>query len=195
MRSYAGKPARVEVQHQWQLTVAVDQEALAQRIRRLGWRVYATNHPQQTLPLDKAVLAYREEFLVERSLGRLKGRPLSLTPMFLESDTRATALVRLLTVGLRVLTLLEFQARQALEHTNQVIQGLYAANPKRATARPTAEALLRAFKNINFTCIDMGERVYRHITPLSQLQEAILKLWGFPKDIYDKLATQLPQPP
>jgi len=28
--------------------------------------VYATNQPQDSLPLEKAILAYREEYLVER---------------------------------------------------------------------------------------------------------------------------------
>jgi hypothetical protein len=32
------------------------------------------------LSLAQAVLAYRSEYQVERSFGRLKGRPLSLTP-------------------------------------------------------------------------------------------------------------------
>jgi transposase len=32
------------------------------------------------------VLAYRSEYLVERSLGRLKGRPLSLTPVYVQRD-------------------------------------------------------------------------------------------------------------
>ena len=38
-------------------------------------------------------------------MGRLKGRPLSLTPLDLERDDRVTGLIRLLLVGLRVLTL------------------------------------------------------------------------------------------
>jgi len=37
------------------------------------------------LSLAQAVLAYRSEYQVERSLGRLKGRPLSLTPMYVHS--------------------------------------------------------------------------------------------------------------
>ena len=52
---------------------------LESAVRRLGWRVYGTNQPAEQLSLEQAVLAYRSEYLVERSLGRLKGRPLSLT--------------------------------------------------------------------------------------------------------------------
>ena len=82
--------------------------------RRLGWRVYGTNQPATDLTLEQAVLAYRNEYLVERNFGRLKGRTLSLTPMYLADDKRATGLIRWLTVGLRILTLLEGVVRQRL---------------------------------------------------------------------------------
>jgi transposase len=64
------------------VTAVVDEEALDAAVRRLGWRVYATNQPAASLSLPQAVLAYREQYIVERSFGRLKGRPLSLTPMY-----------------------------------------------------------------------------------------------------------------
>lgn len=78
-------------------------------MRRLGWRIYSTNQPQEELSLEQAVLAYRNEYLVERSLGRLKGRPLSLTPMYVQRDDHATGLIRLLSIALRVLTLLDYR--------------------------------------------------------------------------------------
>ena len=87
----------------------VDTRAVEEAIRWLGWRVYATNQPKVMLPLEQAVLAYREEYLVERGFGRVKGKPLSLSPMYVQSDQRATGLVRLLSIGLRVLTLVEFR--------------------------------------------------------------------------------------
>lgn len=55
------------------LTVTRDEAALDRAVRRLGWRVYVTNQPATHLSLARAVLAYRDEYLVERSLGRLKG--------------------------------------------------------------------------------------------------------------------------
>lgn len=64
--------------------------------------------------MEQAVGVYREAFVVERGLGRLKGRPLSLTPMYLHNNRRATGLVRLLSIGLCVVTLLEIVARTRL---------------------------------------------------------------------------------
>ena len=57
VRGYGGRPNRVERDIQVGLTVAVDEVALAQAIAHLGWRVYATNQPQDTLPLEQAILA------------------------------------------------------------------------------------------------------------------------------------------
>ena len=72
--------------------------AFEEAVRRLGWRVYGTNQPRESLSLEHAVLAYRNEYQVERSLGRLKGRPLSLTPMYVQRDDHATGLIRLLSI-------------------------------------------------------------------------------------------------
>ena len=42
---------------------------LERAVSRLGWRIYVTNQGREQLSLAQAVLAYRSEYLVERSLG------------------------------------------------------------------------------------------------------------------------------
>ncbi|MDM8559097.1 hypothetical protein [Candidatus Parabeggiatoa sp. HSG14] len=111
-RSYRDKPTRIETKQVLDVHVQDNQEAHTKK--RLGWRVYATNAPSERLLLNEAVLAYREEYIIERGFGRLKGKPHSLTPMYLQKDDHATGLIRLLTIGLRVLTLLEFVVRSKL---------------------------------------------------------------------------------
>jgi transposase len=157
--------------------------------------VYGTNQSIEQLSLEQAVLAYREEYLIERGFGRLKGKPLSLTPMYLQDDRRATGLIRLLTIGLRVLTLFEFVVRRRLTERNEELAGLYAGNPKRTTAQPTAESLLEAFQEINLNVATFGQQVQRYITPLSELQQKILALSDFPVNIYTRLATTSQNPP
>src|SRR2546427_11444548 len=104
VRAYRGQPARVDHDRHATVEVRVDEAALEATIHRLGWRVYGTNQPGESLSLAQAVLAYRSEYQVERSFGRLKGRPLSLTPMYVQRDDHATGLIRLLSIALRVLT-------------------------------------------------------------------------------------------
>ena len=141
VRAYGTHPATVRVERTVHLHREVDEAAVRAATRRLGWRVYVTNHPEQTLTLEQAVLAYREEYLVERGFGRLKGKPLSLAPMYVQSDQRATGLIYLLSLALRILTLLEGCCRQRLADQHESLPGLYAGNPKRTTSRPTAEAM------------------------------------------------------
>jgi transposase len=114
VRAYQDRPAYDKEDRQATVEVRVDEEALESSVRRLGWRIYSTNQPAGQLSLEQAVLAYRSEYLVERSLGRLKGRPLSLRPMYVQRDDHATGLIRLLSIALRVLTLVEFVVRRQL---------------------------------------------------------------------------------
>ena len=195
LRRYGDRPARVVVESSVVLSVTVDEVALAHQIKRLGWRVYVTNQPQQSLSLAQAVVAYREEYLIERCFGRFKGFPLSLTPMYLQRDDHIKGLIRLLSIGLRVLTLLEFQVRQRLTAQQEKLSGLYPGNPKRATKRPTAEQLLAAFSEITLLLIDVPKQTYVHLTSLSPLQQHILALLEFPVEIYPQLGCDAEEPP
>src|SRR5207244_11810039 len=130
--------------------------------------------PMAAVSIAEAVLAYRSEAQVEPSIARLKGRPLSLTPMYVERDDHATGLIRLLSIALRVLTLLEFVGRRQLATEGAQLAGLYAGNAKRDTARPTAERLLEAFREITLTIIEGAPQTYRHLAALRPLQQRIL---------------------
>jgi transposase len=139
-------------------------------------RVYVTNQTEPLLSLKQAVRAYRDQYLTERGFARLKGFPLSLTPIYLQREDHVTGLIRLLSIGLRVLTLLEFQVRRSLQQDQEKLAGLYIGNPQRETARPTAELLLAAFKEITLLLIEVKNEVYAHLTALCPLQQRILVL-------------------
>jgi transposase len=180
VRAWGTRPARTEVSEKVTVALTVHTEALAQACFLTGWRVYATNAPAPHLSLTQAVLAYRGAYLIERGFHRLKGHALSLTPMYLTTPQHLTGLVRGLLIGLRVLGLLEYKARRALAASGEKLAGLTKGLPKKATARPTAEALLQAFD---------GQSLFRaqgqwYQTPLTDLQRQILKLLSFSEDIY-----------
>src|SRR3989441_885913 len=195
VRAYRNRPATVRTQHQFSISSEVEPEALASAIEQLGWRVYATNQAADRLSLVQAVEAYRDEYLVERNFGRLKGHPLSLSPMYVERDDHATGLVRLLSIALRVLTLLEFVVRRQLAKPGTPLAGLYAGNPKRATTHPTTERLLEAFQEIFLTILLEPHQTQRHITALSALQQRVLALLEFSPTIYSKLCEDSLEPP
>lgn len=195
VQRYGARPATVRVEREVRVTAVVDQAAVTAAIQRLGWRVYATNHHTAHLTLRQAVLAYRSAYLIERGFGRLKGQPLSLTPMYLEREDHVTGLIRLLSVGLRVLTLLEFVVRRRLTADSGVLAGVYTGQPTRATAQPTAERLLAPFQEVTLTIIHEGRATRWHLTPLSPVQQRILALLDLPLDVYTRLGAHCSQPP
>ena len=194
LRRYRDRPATVRTEREVRVMTTVDERVWQETVRGLGWRVYVTNQPSEQLSLTQAVWAYRSEYLVEQDFGRLKGRPLSLTPMYLQRDDHATGLVRLLSIGLRVLTLLEFQVRRHLETEKTQLAGLYTGNPKRTTARPTAERLLETFQGITLTIMKEPDQTRYHLTPLSKLQRRILSLLDLPVNVYADLGADSRKP-
>ncbi len=195
VRAYRDRPATVRITRHFTITSQVQTEALRKASEQLGWRVYATNHAAEQPPLTQAVEAYRDEFLVERNFGRLKGHPLSLTPMYVERDDHVTGLVRLLSIALRVLTLLEFVVRCHLAQQGASLAGLYAGNPKRATTRPTTERLLEAFQGIFLTILVEPDQTRRHLTALSALQQQSQHLLEFSPTLYSHLSEDSSEPP
>jgi len=195
VRAYADQPARTETTHRYLVTVTENAAAIAEYEHLLGWRAFATNAFKTHLSLPQAVLAYREEWLVERDCARLKGRPLSLGPLWLAREDHAVGLVHLLTLGARVLALVEHQVRQNLQRTQRTLAGLYPGQARRATAQPTTERLLKAFKQVFLTVITVGHETHVHLTPLSKLQTTILQAMGCPDDLYSRLVTQSQKPP
>ncbi len=195
LRRYGRRPAAIQVERDLRVTASIDQAAVATAMRQLGWRVYATNAPTEQLSLPQAVWAYRSEYLIEREMGRLNGKPLSLTPMYVERDDPATGWIRLLSIGLRVLTRLEFVARRRLAADPMGLAGLYAGNPKRTTARPTAERLLESFQELTLPIIQEGRRRRYHLTPLSRVQQRILALLDCPVETYTRLCVESRKPP
>jgi len=192
-RGAADRPQREVVQVRYQITsVARHEPDIAARKDSFGWRAYVTNAPAEHLSLEASVLTYRDEWLIERGFHRLKGVPLSLHPLFVKRDDQVVGLIHLLTLAIRLLTLIEFVVRRALQREQAHLVGLHQENPQKATATPTTERLLQAFSNITLTVIQFPDRLLRHVTPLTALQMRILELLGLSPDIYRSLADNSP---
>ena len=173
------------------VTVCTERNDVAYKeaVQCLGWRVYVCN--DLGMSMEEAVLAYREEYIIERGFNRFRGQKLCMTPLFLNSTTRIKGLIRLLSIGLRVLCVVEFKVREALQEKNEKLDKIYEGNPKRATARPTTEMMLKAFKGITRVAVNINTTV-KHIsvTPLNTVQVRILSLLGMPITIYQGLSAQ-----
>lgn len=168
--------------------VVADQALISQHIIRCGWRAYVTNAPLERLTMNTVISTYRDEWIVERGFSRLKGLALGLTPLFVQRDDQVIGLIHLLTLALRVLTLIEFVVRRQLKTTSTELAGLYPEQPQKTTQAPTAERLLRAFSDLTLTFINLRGESLIHPPPLTDLQQKIIQLLGLPSDIYSQLS-------
>jgi transposase len=176
-KSVPEQVTRINLQLQFQPQSA----AIEQAEQLAGWRLYVTNAPTTRLTLTQAVTYYRDEWLLERGFHRFKRGRLPALPIYFQNQDRIVGLMFLLTIALRVFTLIEFVVRQALQRTQQSLAGLYDGNPKRATARPSTEQLLKAFSHLTLYFLP-DSSIF--ITPLSALQRQILSLMKLPETIY-----------
>jgi transposase len=193
VRAYRGRPARQETDLFFQIEVRRDETLIATKKREMGWQVYGTNAVALALP--SVVWAYRGQYRIEDDWSRLKGRPLGLTPMYLQDEQRMQGLMYLLSLALRLLTLLEWRVRERLRQEGAKLQGVYAGQPGRQTDRPSAELLLRAMKTISVSVVEINGQTHALLPPLTAVQTRLLELWGLPPDLYEKVARGFPIPP
>jgi transposase len=188
-RGNPNRPTREIVSVRYQmLTVTRQEVAIAAHQKTLGWRAYVSNTPAEQLNLKQALLTYRDEWIIEHGFHRLKGAPLSLDPLFVKNDDQVVGLTNLLSLAVRMLTLVEFVVRRKLKQNKEKLTGLIENNPKKSLDNPSTERLLKAFDEITLTSVCMPDRVIQHVTPLTTLQTRILELLGLSAAIYTQLA-------
>lgn len=187
VRAYGDQPARVAEQRRYVVQCWRNVAAIQQKEQTLGWRAYVTNAPRRQLSMEQGIQCYADEYLVERNCHRLKGCPLSLSPLWVTREDHAVGLTRLLTLAARVLALVEYEVRQQLKAQRDALTGLFPGQATRETATPTTERLLKAFDNIALIVIRKNNHVERHLTTLSVLQKTILRLLKCPVSWYRQL--------
>ena len=191
-RGSLSREKRVIQKTRYHITHSARQEdTIAARRQRFGWKAFVTNAGQERRSLQEAVLCYRNEYRVERLFNRLKSR-VHIAPLFVKLNEQIEGLTYLLTLGVRVLTVTEFVLRRSLETEQARLPGLHPENKQKMTDKPTAERILKAFSDISLTIIThaAGEDMLRRLTPLSGLQEDILQRLGLGAALYGQLEIQ-----
>jgi len=191
-RGSESRDKRVIKQVRYQISRIVRQEDhIAALTGRFGWKAFVTNAVRKRLSLKDAVLCYRNEYRVERIFNRLKSR-VHIAPMFVTRDDQIEGLTHLLTLGVRVLTVMEFVLRRSLQRERAKLPGLHPENKQKMTDKPTVERVLKAFSNVSLTIIKnaAGAEIIRQLTPLSGLQEEILQRQGLGISLYGQLEIQ-----
>jgi transposase len=185
VRPYRDRPARQETDVFFEIDVRREEALIEEKKREMGWQVYATN--ALVMVLAQVVWAYRGQYRIEDDWSRLKGRPLGLVPMYLQDEQRMQGLVYLLSLALRLLSLLEWVVRERLRKEGAKLQGVYAGQPGRKTDRPSAELLLKAMKTVSVSVVEVNGQIHALLSPLTDVQQRLLALWDMPPDLYEKL--------
>jgi transposase len=189
-RGGANRPTRTVRTVRYVITgVNRKETAIEAAKHRLGWRVQVTNMPQKTLDLAQSVVHYRAGYCVEGDFRMLKGKPIGLSPLYVWTDDQIRGMTHLLTIALRLLTLIQMKIRDALGKEDASLAGLYEGQPSRTTNRPTTIRILRAFvrEEITLAYITIGEQSYVNLSPLSELLISILTYLGLSASLYTSL--------
>jgi transposase len=193
VRAYRGRPARQEKELYFEIEVRREEGLIAEREREMGWQVYATN--ALGMGLSQVVWAYRGQYRIEDDWARLKGRSLGLVPLYLQDEGRIQGLVCLLSVALRVLSLVEWQVREGLRKEGEKLRDVYAGQPGRRTDRPSAELLLGVMKAISASVVEVNGQIHVLLSPLTEIQKRLLALWDMPPGLYENVRRGFPKTP
>jgi transposase len=189
-RGSAKRPRHTEVQVRYQITAvhrdAVAIEALRQR---LGWRVQVTNSPKKRLSLMVAVLSYRSGWCLERDFHLLKDSPLGIRPLYVKLDAQIGGLVRLMTLALRMLSLVEIQGRHGLAASGEPAKGYYSGQPGRQTDNPSGLRILETVTRQRLTLfgIKTVAGTEWQLAPLPKIVKQILGFLGLSETLYTSL--------
>ncbi len=164
--------------------------AIASAQQGLGWQLQVTNVPVAHLDVAQVTAAYRAGWHVEHDFHKLKERPVGLSPLFVWREDQLLGLTRLLTLALRLLTLIETQVACGLIADGASLTRLYEGQPTRATQRPTAARLLKALSRAEITLTEVRspEHTEWYLTPLPPWLSQVLRYLKLPSGLYENLS-------
>jgi transposase len=194
-RGSVRRATRTVVRVRYQIT-AVHREAAAIEIRRkrLGWRVQVTNSPKKRLSLLASVLSYRSGWCLERDFHLLKDNPLGIRPLYVKSDAQIGGLVRLMTLALRMLSVVEMQGRRGVASTGEKAKGYYSGQPGRQTDKPSGQRILETVTRQQLTLFGTktGTGTEWQLAALPEIVRQILGFLGLCETLYTRLTQSLP---
>jgi transposase len=194
-RGSSRRATRTEVQVRYQITeVRRESAAIEARRQRLGWRVLVTNSPKKRLSLVASVLSYRSGWCLERDFHLLKGNSLGIRPLYVKSDAQIGGLVRLMTLALRMLSVVEMQGRRGVTATGEKAKGYYSGQPGRQTDRPSGHRILETVTRQRLTLFGTKTRTGTEwqLAPLPVIVKRILGFLGLSETLYTNLTLAQP---
>ena len=117
-----------------------------------------------------------------------------MLPIYLQKQHRIKGLIRLLSIAMKFITIIQYQVREELDKRKEELKEIFPGNKGRSTSKPTTPMLLRAFKGVGVAFLPTSKGEIAHLTPLNHNQQLILELLGI-SQVYQKILKLLNTPP
>lgn len=149
----------------------------------------ATNLPAEEFSFTQVVNAYNEGWTLEHQFHDLNDRPLGIRTIWVARDDQIVGLTHLITLALRLLTLIGGTIRRTLKTVKATLKGLYEGQRSRVTDRPSPRRILRDFNRaeITLTHVRSPTQDLWHLTALPPLLVEILNYLDLSESIYADL--------
>jgi transposase len=159
-----------------QTTLAVDEAAVAQAVRRQASFLVATNVLTSTRLTDQQLIqTYKDQHSVERGFAFLKDPLFLASSVFVKKPERIVALALVMVLCLLVYRLAEHRLREQLAASRQTIP----SQVNKPTDRPTMRWVFQCFEGVDLLHIRHGPGPARALVlRLAPLHEQVLTLLG-----------------
>jgi transposase len=167
---------------QFSLTFTFDENAYDNALLRCGYYPLLTNMPEDSLSIESAMMAHKNQYKCEH-LNRRAKSSYRIEPVYLQTPERIEAFLFLFKIALQLIILIERTARQNISQRDK---GLDNFMPNRQDIRrPRTETMLASFQYIvsGETVLPDGNP-YGFISELTEVQKDILSILEVPIDCF-----------
>jgi transposase len=164
------------------VTLTFNEPAFDEAQSRCGYYPLITNMPEESLSIESAMMAHKNQYKCEHINRRAKSG-YNIEPIYLHTPERIEAFLFLFKIALQVIVLIE---RTARENISLKDKGLDKFMPNRKDVRnPRTENLLADFQFVvsGETVLPDGNR-YGFVSELTDLQEDILSILEVPLECF-----------
>lgn len=184
-----GRPAKGKIPEQvaivtdnFSIRLVFNQTEFEEELAQCGFYPLITNKTKETLSIEEAMLAHKNQYKCEHINRRAKSS-LNIEPIYLQTPERIEAMLFLFKIALQLVVLIERTARDNIEKADK---GLDNFMPNKKDVRnPSTEYMLAEFEFVVSGKVPMpGGEVAGFVSELNPLQKNILDILEIPVECY-----------
>ncbi len=170
------------VKDNFSITFQLDQSTIDKELSFCGYYPLITNKPEETLSIEEAMLAHKDQYKCEHINRRAKSS-LKIEPIYLQTPERIEAMLFLFKMALQMVVLIERTARANIKDRDK---GLDNFMPNKKDVRnPRTEYMLAEFEYIVSGKVPMPNgQIAGFVSELNPLQKDILDILEVPLEYY-----------